>query len=125
MNDEERLRELFEDWKTGGFSTAIFADDLQFSGAQPEGQVEAVSVSGVISFMRKFLTQWELYRVEIDEIEDFGEGRFLGTGTQHGKGKGSGMDITAPVHAAVKMAGGKITVLHFFLTREEALEALR
>ena len=74
--------------------------------------------------MKNFLRQWELYRVEVHGIEDLGGGRFLATGTQHGKGTGNGMDITAPVHIAVQMESGQITVLHFFLARDEALSAL-
>jgi ketosteroid isomerase-like protein len=126
VSDEATLRELFASWEAGDFSTgpALFAEDVRFSGAQPEGQVEAMGVTGVTSFMKNFLAEWELYRVEVHGIENLGEGRFLGTGTQHGKGKGSRVDITAPVHIAVQMESGKITVLHFFLTREEALSAL-
>lgn len=124
MTDEEALRGLFAAWERGAFSTELFAEDIRFSGAQPEGQAEAVGIDGVTGFMRRFLTQWDLYRVKVAALEDLGGGRFLGTGTQHGKGSGSGMDITAPVHVAVRMKGGKIEVLHLFLARDEALEAL-
>ena len=124
MTDEGALRGLFAAWERGAFSMDLFAEDIRFSAAQPEGQVEAVGVAGVTGFMRTFLSQWELYRVEVAALEDLGGGRFLGTGTQHGKGSGSGMDITAPVNVAVRMKDGKIEVLHFFLTRGEALEAL-
>ena len=74
--------------------------------------------------MRRFLEDWEQYRVEPHGLEEMGGGRFLATATQHGKGRSSAMDITAPVSIAIRMDEGRIVELHFFLDREDALAAL-
>ena len=126
MSDAERIRALLADWERGDWKTGVplLADDVEFSGAQPEGQVEARGPAGIAQFMRHFLEDWEDYRVECQDLEELGGGRFLATGTQHGKGKSSAMDITAPVSIAIRFDGSSIKALHFFLDRDDALAAL-
>jgi ketosteroid isomerase-like protein len=124
--DAERIRALLAEWERGDFAsgTRLLADDVAFSGAQPEGQAEARGPAGIAGFMRGFLEDWDHYRVECHDLEDLGQGRFLATGTQHGKGKSSAMDITAPVSIAIRTEDERITELHFFLDRDDALKAL-
>ena len=126
VTDAEKLRALLSDWEKGDFRGGIrlFAEEIRFSGAQPEGQVEAHGPDGIARFMRGFLEGWERYTVETHELEELGGGRYLATGTQHGTGAAGGVDITAPVSIAARMADGRLTELHFFLEREKALEAL-
>lgn len=126
MSDLEKLRALLAEWERGEFAGGmrLFAEGIRFSGAQPEGQVEARGPDGIARFMRGFLEGWERYTVETHEIEELGSGRYLATGTQHGTGAAGGVDITAPVSVAVRMADGLITQLDFFLERDRALEAL-
>jgi SnoaL-like protein len=126
VNDAAKLRALLSEWEKGEFTGGmrLFAAEIRFSGAQPEGQVEARGPDGVARFMRGFLEGWERYSVETHELEELGGGRYLATGTQHGKGASGGVDITAPVSIAVRMVDGRIAELHFFLERDLALEAL-
>lgn len=126
MSDVEAIRASLAEWARGDFTgvVSLFADDIRFSGEQPEGQVEARGPAGIEQFMRRFLEDWEQYRVELHRLEELGGGRFLVTATQHGKGKSSAMDITAPVSIAIRMDAGRITELHFFLDRDDALAAL-
>ena len=124
--NRQLLEGLFDGWRRGDFASGVelFAEDVSFSGAQPEGQAHAAGPEGIARFMRRFLEDWERYTVDTQEIEELGAGRYIATGTQHGKGKTSTMDITAPVSIAIRMAEGRITQLEFFLEREQALEAL-
>jgi ketosteroid isomerase-like protein len=127
MPDEELLRTLFADWERGDFAQGpgLFTDDLRFSATQPEGQIEARGPAGLAEFMQRFLVDWKGYRVELHELEDLGEDRWLVTATQHGAGKTSGLRLTAPVHIAIRMREGRIAQLEFFLqAREDALAAL-
>jgi ketosteroid isomerase-like protein len=126
VSDLDELRALLAEWERGDFTGGprLFADDVRFSGAQPEGQVEARGPEGIAHFMRRFLQDWDSYAVETHHVEDLGDGRYIATGTQHGKGKASAMAITAPVSIAVRMHAGRITQLEFFLERDQALEAL-
>jgi ketosteroid isomerase-like protein len=126
VSDAEKLRAMLAEWGRGDFrgGLELFAEDIRFSGAQPEGQVEARGPDDVARFMRRFLEDWERYTVETHGLEELSEGRYVATGTQHGKGRTSAMDITAPVSIAVRVEDGRIVELHFFLDRQEALEAL-
>jgi ketosteroid isomerase-like protein len=122
----EQLEQVFADWATGDWTTTprLLAPDVRFSGAQPEGQVEATGPEGVAQFMRGFLAGWERYTTEIHDLEDLGDGQYLATGTQFGKGAVGGVDITAPVHIALSTRDGRITQMEWWLERERALEAL-
>ena len=127
MNDHEALSGLFADWGRGEFRSgvALFSEDIRFSAAQPEGQIEETGIEGVQRFMRRFLPEWDHYRVELHQLEDLGRGSYIATATQHGTGKESRIEITAPVHIAIAMSGGRITLLGFFIrSREDALAAL-
>jgi hypothetical protein len=74
--------------------------------------------------MRSFLAGWELYRVEVHEVEALGDGRFLAVATQHGKGAAGQVDITAPAFIALRVRDDEISQLEFWLEREPALAAL-
>ena len=126
MTEADQVRALLSHWERGDFREGVelFADDIRFSGAQPEGQIEAQGPAGIAAFMRGFLEDWERYSVEVHDLEELGEGRYLATGTQHGTGSTSAMDITAPVSIAIRMNDGRIVELHFFLDRDDALAAL-
>ena len=127
MSDEAALREMFASWEAGDFTVgpALFAEDIRFSATQPEGQVEEVGPDGIRRFMRRFLPDWDRYRVELHQLEDLGGGRYIATATQHGTGKESRIEITAPVHIAIAISGGKITLLGYFMqSRDDALAAL-
>lgn len=120
------LEALFRDWARGEWSTTPpwLAPGVQFSAAQPEGQVRATGPDGIAAFMRGFLARWELYAVEISDIEEVAESRFLAVGTQHGKGVAGGVDITAPVFVAIRMTDDGIGQMEFWLERDAALAAL-
>jgi ketosteroid isomerase-like protein len=121
------IRALFDAWQRGDMRSGVhlFSEDIHFTATQPEGQVEEDGIEGVARFMRRFLPEWDRYTVELHELEDLGGGRYLATATQHGTGKGSGLDITSPVHIAIAMRDGKITQLEFHMAnRENALAAL-
>ena len=126
MSEEATLRDLFARWEKGDFSTgpALFSDDIRFSATQPEGQIYETGPDGVRRFMQRFLPEWHSYTVELHELEELGDGRYIARATQHGKGKESGVDITAPVHIAIEMSGGRMTLLGFFMRgRDDALAA--
>ena len=97
------LRAMFAQWERGNLEpgTELFAPDIRFSAAQPEGQVEARGPQEIDGFMREFLADWEIYRVELHELEDHGGGSFVAVATQHATGKGSGVETTAPAFIAI------------------------
>jgi ketosteroid isomerase-like protein len=124
--DVELLRSLFDDWGQGEFSrgVALYADDMYFSTVQPEGRYDGHGPAGVRRFMEGFLTVWEFYSVNLDEIEELGGNRYLGSGTQFARGRESGTETKYPAYVAARIADGKIRRLVFSFTREEALAQL-
>lgn len=125
--DRDVLERLFAEWERGDFSGApsLFSDDVRFTATQPEGQVEATGPDGILRFMRGFLQEWERYSVELHELEELGDGRFLATAMQHGIARTSGMQLTALVHIAIAMREGRMRQLEFHMGgREHALAAL-
>ena len=117
---------MFDAWRRGDFTTApaLFGEGIRFTAQQPEGHVTAEGPGGIVGFMQRFLPEWKHYYVELHELEDLGGGDYIAAATQHGTGVTSGVDITAPAYIALRMVGGKLTEMHFFFTREEALGAL-
>jgi ketosteroid isomerase-like protein len=125
--DRAAIEDLFGQWEKGDFATglSVYDPEIRFSGTQPEGQVEAAGLPALGDFMKRFLADWERYRVELHELEDLGGGDWLARATQHGIGRTSRMELTAPVHIALAVREGRITQLEFHLRgREDALAAL-
>ena len=125
--DRATIEELFEQWEQGDFASGVslYDPDIRFSGTQPEGQVEAAGLPALGEFMQRFLADWEHYRVELHELEDLGGGDWVARATQHGIGRTSRMELTAPVHIALAAREGRIAQLEFHLCgREDALAAL-
>ena len=55
------LRAMFADWAQGDFSSGVrlYAEDMRFTTAQPEGLYEGRGPAGVRGFMEPFLTVWD------------------------------------------------------------------
>ena len=122
------LREVFAEWERGEFGTTadrFAAEDLRFTAAQPEGQVEATGLEGLSGFMRGFLPQWKRYWVVLRELEDLGGGCYLAHATQHGVSATGGVDITADTWIAVRVRDELIVQLEWWFDRENAAAALR
>jgi len=61
---------------------------------------------------------------ELDELYDLGDGRYLGAGRFHGRGKGSSAEFDVPI-AWVYIAEGDLLVrFEAYFEREKALESL-
>ena len=72
--------------------------------------------------MEEWLESWDNYRIEINELVSHGD-QVLVDATQHGTGKGSGVEISAPFAQLVTIKDGKITEYQVFITRADAERA--
>jgi hypothetical protein len=120
------LRAVFHDWEQGrlGAGTELFAADIHFSAMQPEGQIEAIGPAEIAGFMRRFLAEWELYRIELHELVELTSERYVARATQHGRGKGSGIETTSSVFIAIAFRENEIVQLEFLPGQEKAFAAL-
>ena len=126
MSDVDLLRALFAQWARGDLrgGVELFADDMQYRTARPEGWFEGRGPDDVREFMSQFLAAWSRWWVEIDQLDELGEGRYVASGQQYARGRESGTQTRYPAHVAVRMRDGRITQLGFFFSREEALAYL-
>jgi ketosteroid isomerase-like protein len=65
---------------------------------------------------------WDEWREEIEEMRDLGS-RVLVLTLQHGRGRGSGVEVEAPWAVLYDVHGGKITRMALYREHAAALEA--
>jgi ketosteroid isomerase-like protein len=79
---------------------------------------------GAREWLRDLDDAVEGLRGELDELYDLGDGRYLGAGRFHGRGRGSSAEFDVPV-AWVYIAEGDLLVrFEAYFEREKALESL-
>ncbi len=78
--------------------------------------------AGVLEAFALWPDQWDDFRVEILRIADVG-GRVLVTAMNHGRGKGSGVQVELRFSFLFSLRGGKIVEWRIFVREDEALEA--
>jgi ketosteroid isomerase-like protein len=75
---------------------------------------------GVVAMWADWTGEFEDFEMEALESEDLGD-RVLVEVVQRGRGKASGVEVVGRFWFLYGLAGGKITRLEAFLTREQAL----
>jgi ketosteroid isomerase-like protein len=75
---------------------------------------------GVVAMWADWTADFDDFRMEAVEFEDLGE-RVLMEVVQRGRGKASGVTVEGRFWFLYELAGGKVTRLEAFLTREQAL----
>ena len=88
----------------------------------PEGRVYH-GHEGVREAFRIWLGTWEDYRQERDELIDAGDEVVVPT-REHGRGKGSGVEIVRATWGVWTMREGKAVRIRFYDTEADALEAV-
>jgi ketosteroid isomerase-like protein len=78
---------------------------------------------GFTAFSEEWLEQWEDYRIDIDEIHDAGDGAVVVLGTQSGRGKGSGIELSDAINLVFRIDEGKVAEYTIYTRREDALAA--
>jgi ketosteroid isomerase-like protein len=126
MSEEnvEVVRRMYEAFHGGDFEGAlayfdadVFADQSRrLGGGISRGREE----------LRQSLAEWigtfEAYREEIEEIRGLGNLVFAAL-TQHGRGKGSGVEVQTRFALLYEVCDGKITSLVMYPNPVEALGA--
>jgi ketosteroid isomerase-like protein len=111
----EIVRRMYDAFHTGDADGALAHFDPDVVGkGQGREQLNAIVTA--------WMGTWDEWREEIAEMRDLGS-RVLVLSVQHGRGKGSGVEVEAPYALLYDVHGGKITRLTMFPTQEQALEA--
>jgi uncharacterized protein len=127
MSEEnvEVVRRMYEAFQSGDADGALAHFDpdviIDHSRVRPDigigrghEQVRRIVIS--------WLGAWEEWREEIEEMRDLGSRVFV-LSVQHGRGKGSGVEVEARWAVLYEVHGGKITRMAVYPDPAEALEA--
>ncbi len=123
----ELVRRLVEPWTRGDFSAWLrsFGPDVVMSAYTPaQGVVTTCGRDQVLEYVSEFATQWDPYRVEVDEVVSLGDDTVLVSGRQIGIGRGSGIEVSDVAFVVNRLRNGQIVAVHWRLDRNEALEAV-
>jgi ketosteroid isomerase-like protein len=77
---------------------------------------------GYSEFWHVFHTPWERITISVERIEDLGE-QVLVLGTFHGRGHGSGVEVTRQSAWLLTFRDGLVAQIRSFANWDEALEA--
>jgi ketosteroid isomerase-like protein len=96
------------------FSPPELPNPAQFTGRE-----------GYVRWASQWLDAWESFELEAEALEPVGEHHVLMTTRQHGKGKGSGVEVEMRVYYMLEYRDGLATRVHLYADRERALQAAR
>jgi ketosteroid isomerase-like protein len=105
----------FVEWATQDFELvpALLA---RFEGGSVRGR------DGLEAFFGAIPNTWEEFRAVGEDFRDLGD-RVLVLGRAHGRGRGSGVQVDAPLGMLFELRGGKIARTRGYLHHGEALRA--
>jgi ketosteroid isomerase-like protein len=121
----EIVRRMYDAFHRGDAEGALahFAPDVlvDASRARPDGG-KGQGREQLNTIVTAWMGAWDEWREEIEEMRDLGS-EVLILSVQHGRGKGSGVEVEARYALLYEVQGGKITRLDMYKEPAEALEA--
>jgi ketosteroid isomerase-like protein len=76
-----------------------------------------------LAFTAEWLENFDVYTVEFEELEEGPDGTFV-RATQTGRGTGSGLEFSMPIHYAVRVADGRVKYMRLATGRDDARRAV-
>ena len=122
LHDEEeleRIRAAIAEDVHPELETVMVAPDY----VGPRGRLSYVGADGFIEAWREWFEAYETYAIELGEMEVGTEGRILTMGTQRGRTKTGGVEITEPAAAVWTFRDGKLVRAEFHLDPDTARRA--
>lgn len=128
MSEEkvETVRAIYDAWLRGDFD-AVFRNihaDVEFSGP-PDfsgGGRLYHGHDGMREALAQWIGSWEDYRFGLGKLIGCGDD-VLVEGHQHGRGKGSGVEVSESIYSVWTVKGGLAVRQRMFRDRGQALEA--
>ena len=116
-------RELYAAFNRGDLAAVLARLDPDVEVIDPDrtGRTHH-GPEGYRAFLEEWLESWESYRVEITGMTRNGE-RVLVDVTQHGVGKGSGVEFSEPFFQTITFRGDRVTRFEVYLDRADAERA--
>jgi ketosteroid isomerase-like protein len=105
--------------------TEFFTDDFEvrfIAEKYGRGELEAQGGDGLLAMWREWLTAWESYQLDVEEVIDAGDNVVVFAHVK-ARTKRDGVPMEHSPAAVWRFREGKIAAVHFYLDRAEALEA--
>ena len=122
----EVVRLVFDAYNRGDLQTTLdhVAPEFVFepSGLFMDTQSVYRGKEGWTEFWHAFRAAWEDITIEVERLEDLGD-QVLVLGTFHGRGRGSGVEVTRESAWIQTLSNGLIVHTQTFTSRAEALSA--
>ena len=127
MSDSvDLVRSIHAAWERGDFRSAAWAHaDIEYRTVGFDGR-HGVGVDAMSELWREWVSAWEEYRVEVEEVRGLDDGRVLVLMRHGGRGKSSGIAIEdmKPGANVFDVRAGRVAALTLYLDRERALTDL-
>jgi uncharacterized protein len=122
------IRPIYEDWGRGNW-TPLF--DVYHPNMEWGWSDEFPGLAGVYEDhedpnprLVAWLSGWEHWRAEADEFLEFGD-HVVVLATYHGRGRGSGVEISQEGAHVWELRDGKVVRLEIFANRAKALQSVQ
>jgi len=120
----EVIRRMYEAFHGGDFDGALayFDPEVEVDASVRVDEGVGHGRDAVSAVVASWLAAWDEWREEIEEIRDLGSG-VLVVSTQHGRAKGSGIEVETRYAVLYEIRGGKIIRMVLYSGLAEALKA--
>jgi uncharacterized protein len=116
---------MYDAYARGEIDVGLSYLDPQIEFSQPAGEPGAGTYhghEGVVQAFANWTGAWDDYRVEVEELIDFGE-HVLARTRHHGRGKGSGVEAELQIFQLWTIGQGRVVRARMYYDEDEALEA--
>jgi ketosteroid isomerase-like protein len=127
-SNTDLVRPIYEEWGRGNWEPAFDVYDPEMEWGWSD---EFLGLAGVHRDtespnprLRAWLSGWDHWRAEAEDFLEIGD-YVVVLATYHGRGKGSGIEITQEGAHVFKLRDGKVVRLEIFASRERAIESVR
>jgi len=124
----ELVRSIFEARERGDYSSVEWAaPDIEYVVADGPEPGTWTGLAEIAEYWRELLTAWQDHRSLADEYRELEDGRVLVLGHSSGRGKTSGVDLSAlatPWANVIAIRGGKVTKIVLYNEPARALAEL-
>jgi ketosteroid isomerase-like protein len=124
----ELLRPIYEEWGRGNWRPFfdIYDPEMEWGWSS-----EFLGLGGVFKDqrtpnprLRTWLSEWDEWRAEAEDFLELGD-YVVVLAIYHGRGRGSGVEISQEGAHVFKLRGDRVVRLEIFASREKALESVR
>jgi ketosteroid isomerase-like protein len=122
----EVVRGSFEAFRAGDYDRALEAFDpavVYDLTHFPEGRVYH-GREGVVEAFRNWMSAFEDYRQELDELVDAGGDHVIAVVHEFGRGRGSGVETQRSTAGLWTLRDARAIRIRFYDSKEEALQAI-